>query len=529
MSFANRSIVFAALLPLSCNAPPPTRVEADWSDAIARLDYTSIYPITEDLQPGDVLLSIPSTGPEPQPTVQRLGSIDKATITKWLANQEAYRMGMGRAAGEAKAKLAEGAPASTVTLVANSTGTITTQMTLSPSSPAAEAKPAKGAAPAKAAGARGGAAKAAPAKAAEDPPKPLPPEVLDSDATQALDKPLQPRLRRVAVPAVVAARVYSGSLGAGGLSGGLSFGGVFGGRGEALVMVSLKNLEALGLDTLDAYNLLEGQRRAWLQAHQLSAPKLLFIASQADPGLGDRLCQGKPPLSQRAVIDVVNRVLYARQIEFEYQRGSSFAGKLAVSLAQSAAAGAAVPKAGAPAAAPGAPAASAVGSGADAAVGQVNSQLASLVGSLALPSAPGVQSTLGIGSSGEVALTDTFEQPMAVGYNAVSSYSVRSSLIFIAASQDEADEQDRQLVSICPPADNPLAIVSGLQPIERLACENTAKLIPVMPELLLASQCLVAGTQARTGKEQADHLLPGIAAIHSEALTPMPSRPPVKG
>lgn len=506
MKFPFPAITACAAL-VGCH-PPTTSVEADWSGAIARLDYIAIYPITEDLQPGDILLSIPSKGGQPQPTVQRLGSLSKEEILRALMEQEESRIVMqGKTKTNADAGQPGPKPASgtNVTLTAAYTGAanVSTQVRVDPVSTAKPAPPDK----------------KKPAEAADKPAKL---EVIAPDATQ-LDGKLLPRFRRVAVPLVAAARVYQGDIGAGGSSGSLGLGAVLGLRGDVAVSIYLKELEALGVDSLRALRVLERTRREWLMGNALSAPRLLAIASRADPGLGDRLCRGDPPPrgERRALIQVVNQVLYAHSIQFEYQQGSSFAAKLALDFAKSvSAAQGTVPtlKAGAVAASTGTPGTPPT---ADTASADAAAQLLALSNSLTLPSSPGVRTSLGIGSSGEVALTDTFDQPMAVGFSTVSSYSVRGSLLFVAASPGKARDQAIQLDTMCRPRALGTPENGGLSPIQRLVCSNTAAFnkgdeVPLpMPDLCYISDA----TRTKLRPDVDRKLRPDVDSLPSEAMT----------
>ncbi len=427
---------FAAVMT-TCGDPPVSNVEDDWKAAMARLGFISIYPVTEDLEPGDILLDIPvDEHGAPRTQIQRLGSLAKTHLRALLGQQEGGRL-----------------------------------LFEPPSLP--PAKPKDNSA------------------ATGSGSTPAVPDILlaGSARTQGDNRP---RLRRAAIPSVIAARITEGQLtGAGTVSNILATLGI-GHAHDAVVLIRLKRLETLGFDSLVASKTIHAEEANWITENQLSAPTLLEIAGNADEDLVLRICSGREPLraSDRAVIRVVNNVLYAHEIEFEYLRSDAFAGRAAMSTAHETGP---TKDATGPATQPdteGKP--PSLEKGAEDAFTRIEKRTTDLRQPLTLPSPPGTSSSLTVGSYGHVALSDQFDEPMAVGFSSVATYGVRNSLLLIGKSEDESGQQLERAKAICrdvleaaklPPVPEPKSI-------ERLVCDNTRRInASIGARFVLASAC----------------------------------------
>lgn len=316
---------------------------------------------------------------------------------------------------------------------------------------------------------------------------PVGPEVADADAIPADG---QARFRRVALPGITAARIYDWQVGAVGPIGRAAVALGLAGNGSAAMYVHLDGLQMLGLDSLAVLDLLQRNVASWLDGHHLTAVKLLTLVEQANPDAARRICRGDaaPPSNERSLIRVVNRVMYAHGIQYEYSRSSEFAGRLAFDLVQ----GAGVPGSGS------APAATAVGavpaSGGEAAAAElarlqaVNAALAS-----STPATAGARASLGIGTFGNAALKQDYLKPMAVGYVVARSYPVRDSLVLVNSSPvtpdlPETPTPDQQLLSAQRNCDRFLAdelakVPDGtrwatqLSPVETIICGNMTEAV----------------------------------------------------
>ena len=513
-----RTVLVLAFILAGC-APraPGTQVEQDWKDTMARLSLTGIYPITEDLQPGDVLLDVtPARSGDPQPALQRLGSLPLDTLRLHFQTREHGRLlfeglpAPGKPAAPA-ATAEKPSAGTTVTTTASAPGaaTITSTTTVNPR-PAAAAQ--RVAAPAK------------PAAASAPPTDRLAElHILDPDTVQKADEPRRTRLQRVALPDMNVARVYDTQISGAAPIGLASLGAAFGARGAAAVLIHLRKLAMLGLDSLQAQDVLDEARLPWLRKNRLTPARLLSLSASANPALGLRLCrgEGRGAGQEAATIRIVNRVLYAHEIQYEYTREGSFAARVAADVAASQAARTLVPSAAlaSVAAGPGVPAA---GASAAQLLDAQEARLRALEAATAasVPTTPGVRTRLGVGSYGNTALTDEFLRPMAVGYVPLVSYTVRGSLLLTGLSPEESDRQLRALRAVCAGlvgGEGDYATLTAFSPIENLACSNTRELKQVESSLEVAPLC---------PRPEDPAVKP---PVRSEALTTQPPQSPARG
>ncbi len=80
--------------------------------------------------------------------------------------------------------------------------------------------------------------------------------MLDADSLQYAQNPI-PRFRRAALPGIIAARVYNWQIAGAGPLGRLAIGLGLSGNGSAAVLITLRGVETLEFDALEARRLLE--------------------------------------------------------------------------------------------------------------------------------------------------------------------------------------------------------------------------------------------------------------------------------
>ena len=416
------------LLGLSACAPslPSSQIERDWSDTMQRYNLIGLYPITEDLQPGDILLDVPpAADADPQPRMQRLGTLRRDVLVAALQGQEAGRLRFERSKPAAAAPAAPAAPpGATVTTTADAPAgsTVDTRTTVHPAPPAGPAPQPRPARP------------AADKTRAPAPPAPKTPEpdIVEADTASPGDH--QVRFRRNALPALTAARIYDWQIGGAGPIGRVAIALGLAGNGSAAVLVHLDDLQLLGFDSVTALDLFDGNKLGWLADRRLTPLKLLRLVNQSNPAVASRICRGVQPdrADNRALIRIVNRVMYAHGIEYEYAHSSEFAGRLAVQASLGAAADRVPALAAGTAPAPGA----ASGPGLTAEQARLQAIEAALAA--ATPTLGGGSGRLGIGTYGNASLSKTFEEPMAVGFGVVSDIPVRDALILLSPAAASA-------------------------------------------------------------------------------------------
>ena len=454
-----------ALLCVSACSPPRADVEGDWGRTMNRYNFIAIFPVSEDYQPGDVVLDVPpAPNADPQPRLQRLGSFKATQLLEALKDQEKGRLFMegDPAAASAPAAAADkGSAASTVSNITSAQpGAVITTTTSVHAAAAPQAANKQGSKPG--------------AKPAPDPEAPVAPAVLAAESIPHGTDPA-PRMHRGALPGIVAARVYDYQISGAGLFSRLAVSLGLAGEGSSTVVITLKRLEMLSFDTLAAQRILRDNIGQWLTENKMDAVTLLSETATINPDRVARICRGDVVASDRdrAEIRVINRVLYTRDIAYEYARTSTTGGRLAADISQSAfatqgsATSPAIPAQ--PTAASGVTAASAT----DAETARVLANQNRLAGSL---SASGVRTTVGVGSFGGASLIDTYTRPMAVGFNAIRSFAVADSLVTIERTPAAADRQLTAARDFCTAYAPEKYLGRIFTPIERLVCANTEAL-----------------------------------------------------
>jgi hypothetical protein len=507
-----------------------------------RFSFTGIYPVTEDLQPGDILLDlVPDPGVDTQPALRRLGSVDRSLLLQALADQERGRLRVeGRdppprpPAAAAAADPAQ--PSGTVTTIANVSGAdVVTQTTIRPA-PADRRAPPRRERPAS-----GG-----------NTSRPNVPHVGRVEAGFGVNDVEPPRLRRVALPAITVARVTQTQLAGGGPL--ASFGAILGGLGfdsVTAVWIRLKELSTLGLDDLPARRLLQRVRPTWI-AENLTAEEMYNIVAGASPALAIRICAGERAPDERSTIRVVNRVLYTNSIEYEFERQTQFAGRLAAEVAQPGGAPLLLPNQ--PGAAPPAPEAAPAATLADAtaALNEVRRELAATQQALAaaLPTRPGGSLTVGVGTFGNLALQENSNRPLAAGYAPLISYPVRDAMVIVDRNQQTADRRLEVLVAACrgtlSEARHPAAsrYTSPLPPgvrltwVEELVCENSndfwnydlQNASATRGQYVVPTRCVLPPLDRSTAPEQAmQRPASGPGSYRPAPFRPAPPQSPTRG
>lgn len=471
-----RLLAILLLTTSCCSCAHLDDVERDWGLTMARYKMIGVFPITEDLQPGDILLDVPPASySDPQPQVTRLGSLEPALLTTALKRQDKLRLrfqGQPEKPTTAETKPAENkAPGSTVSAVATAQpGTaITTTTTIR-------------AAPASASTGKSDSRNAS----KPDPNVPAQPNVVDADTPQTAVDPT-PRFRRVALPGIIAARVYNWQVAGAGPIGRLAVGLGLSGNGSAAVLITLRKLQMLGFDALAADNLFQDNVVIWLRQNTLAPRRLLSLTYRANPEPVARICQGRPAPDDgaRALIRVVDRVMYAHEIQYEYNRSNNVAGRLAADISEvptSSLSRSFVPVASGSTSTSQQDAITAVTT-TSGATDLENGRLATLQADLssASPSVPGVRATVGIGTYGNAALNESYLRPMAVGFNVVTSYAVRDSFVITATDQEHAKQQLVDARYYCGSRfGESFAQLSS--PIVKTICTNTADLKSRQPD-----------------------------------------------
>lgn len=384
------SVVIGALVALAgCRSLPEVDVERQWADSMRRLNMFGFYPMTEDVQVGDVYLHVPprdNSASLPRFSLVRIASYRNSAVRhELLGQQERHRM---RIQPLPAAKSAEG-----------------------------------GAAPAR-----------EPAGAISDTAA-----CGGYDIGHADDAGCPVRLQRSAIPGLTVGRITTGQLGAAGVFGNFGARLGLGASSQTAVSITLRNVQELSLDAWRTSRLRNNHERDLLDL--VRAEELLFLLGQLGHDLlGQKLladaCNGRADrlADQRVEVLVVNRVIYAGGVEYNFTRNAETAVRAALDL-QSVLPG--QPQAPViPSLAPGA------GSGSSnpaAAVAKVDDptaagqRLAALLQATTGESGTagaraGVTTNFGVGTFGTLSLKQDYNRPMAVGAGSRVRYSFHDML-----------------------------------------------------------------------------------------------------
>ena len=384
-------------------------VRYEWGKALVPFGAIPLYPMHENIYPGDILLYVPDVCKHPQDAVTSvsqivwLGSIPSDQIAQLYARIYGNRPVLPETTPKAKTGDA-GTPAKP------------------PSSPAPQPKPL-------AAGQSAGspAAKAA-AKAAAKPPAKAPaPGGAQPDTTTAANQAItQPtgqifpnsdakvdRLRLAAFPALTIKTSISASAAGGGPLAGLTrlFGGI-GGDKSTSRMVSFAQVEVAELPAGPFYTTARNFLSSSAAQDMIEPGLVQYYAEMLRRNMANGGCTTEMQKVEPLIV-LINRVYYARQIDFDLGDSSDFAAVLGATVAGATAAtknsGGGVPSPNA-AAGGGSPAPNASASGTDAqAAAQALAKALAGAGSGPV----GVNTALAIGSSGALTLKVTFDRPLA--------------------------------------------------------------------------------------------------------------------
>ena len=466
--------------------PPSVAVEDDWRRSIGSLGMFAVYPIAEDVQPGDIFLYAPKPEWDGRFDLTRVTSLARGRLMANLEEQQAGRLRFARLGLEDSKQNME--------LGRNNR------------------RPQQG-------------------------PRSAP----RADVGDVDDDSAKVRMRRVAVPGFTAARILHGEIGGSGSSGNLNLSGGISGDSQAAVTVSLRDLEELSVDAGAAL------RMEWLYGPQalfrdMRPEMLLSMVANVKASHAEALCRGdfRTLLDAGIVFIVANRVIYAHGVDYDFHTSSSLAAGLAATI-KAAATGqppAAQPQGGqaqggqaqggqaqggqaqggaAPAPAAGSPAAAVAG--AQVAADAMKGALQSLDG--LVPGAPGVQAKFAIGRMGTTTLSLTYERPMAVAIGAPRLASLEQIIraqAAIARGEDVTKDVD---------------LPEYLSPAERRMQEQARRLARPMQDSFsdLRATCreMLAGDERQVA--WIDRLVPGMTpvatgrgALGQSARTVLPQR-----
>ncbi|CAH0289241.1 hypothetical protein [Roseomonas sp. CECT 9278] len=459
----------AAMLFVCGCAPNAANVDVteQWSDAMARLDMLALYPLREDAQIGDVfLISTREADPDLNPRFRtlRIGAAESCDLEDMLLRQESSRLAIrwtqpsaGGAAPVAPA------PAATATATLTVPGTVSVVARPAPAARATttvtERAP-ESPCPQRVAAARTGR---------RSPPPPRPALFVQDVGGTASG---QPRLRRVAVPGLVASSLTAAQIGAAGpvadIAGALGFNS----SRHAAVTIRLRNLVSMSIDENIAMDNLERLRMAWARAN-LPPTRLIRYVHTMDEDAASRLCRARSSDLERLsmFIALANSIIYARRVEYEFSQTRTQALLGGASLAALFAQVSPAPIPTVPAAVP-----ATVGGAAD--PGALAAQLRAAQVALAesLPTSPGARLSLGVGSFGGLSLAEDFPTPVAVGMGTPVYFTVARSLFIAATSQDVADREMNRALHTCGRILNPPGETQTPRPlrnVHELICRNS--------------------------------------------------------
>jgi len=451
-------------------AQPALSVQQQWGRTISQFDLIPLYPMQEDVQPGDVfLLSSDDAG-----WMIRVGSLPGRQLLNALCNgysnrlriqpmtlppasdpgnssqgQPAAAQNAGAAGAPAQAAAAPtpvgvartpaagaaaGAPASGKT--AGATAAPATAgaasgakaATVQQGSPAAE--PTTTACPADPANDNPSdgptpsaqALAAAPPTATAIPPKTAPknPPVAEYDIGALTNTDAALRMHAISLPALKVATYTSADLAGGGSVGsGVTLGGALGGNSQAAVDVTVDDVEEMHIPAADVLYAIANHQVQFLQQHLPPSSLISLLAQRGRQYVKDFCATDFAKLDDVSLL-VVNETVYAHKIDFSYASGSTFAGQIAAKL------GAAVGTSG-------------TGMGSTGNTGsnngtqnqssptpaqqlQATQQLLQAASNQFTATSPGVQAQFGISKTGNLTLSKTTAQPMALGFAGSSRF-----------------------------------------------------------------------------------------------------------
>jgi hypothetical protein len=393
-------VVYTALLAVAgCQSPPEMDVERQWADTMRRLNMFGFYPMTEDVQVGDVYLHAPprdGSASVPRFSLARLASFPKVDLKQELtAQHERDRLSIQPLAA-----------AKNLVNFPNCTDFDT-------------------------------------ANADETNPK------------------CQVRLQRSAIPTLTVGRVTNAQLGAAGTYG--NFGGRLGlgNSSQTAVTITLRNVQEQGLDVWRIDKLLsEDETKVW---HEVWVELLMDQLRQLRPDRPDlvvAVCNGNTQALADEKIEVVimNRVIYAGGIEYSFSRNVETAVKFALDFQSTLpnqarapvipdfASASSTAKGNSPATLQLPP----VTADPTAAAGERLAGLMSAVtGESGTAGRTGTTTSFGVGTFGNLSLKEDFNRPIAVGAGSRIRYSFHEALAGRKSDSDFRNERFRHAIRYC--------------------------------------------------------------------------------
>jgi hypothetical protein len=229
-------------------------------------------------------------------------------------------------------------------------------------------------------------------------------------------------MRRVALPGLSVARVSSAELAAGATVSGAMVRAGAGGSSSVGMEITLGGLEEVHLPLVAALDQLRTDRWPML-ARQLTPGFLAALIAQTRPDLLGSFCAGDLDRVEREAhprVLVANQVVYAHKVDYSYMDGSTLVGQLSVALANATGGVTTTLNTSTtstdlgPPPAPGTPPSAAQSQrAASAALDATTTALQKLASSTA---APGGALQFGLSRTGNLALSESFNQPMAIGF-----------------------------------------------------------------------------------------------------------------
>ncbi len=366
--------IAAALAGSACGSPPELDVERQWGGAMRRLAMFGFYPMTEDVQVGDLYLHAPPT----DPSLRSVAHFNLSRVASLPRDTASLRREPRRPP--------DSAPRATYGVFDE----LRWQQTEDRLRVQAFAAPAAG----------------------------------GLEIGHADEEAAAVRLRRSAIPALTVGRISEAQLGAArGLLGNLAARLGFGTASRTVVHISLRNVQELSLDAWRISRQI-GMHEGYLQ-NRARVEDLLLYLQQLRPDLLRAACDGDAQALDREGVEVlvINRVIYAGGIEHSFSRNAEAALRLAADL-QGAPPGGARP--------PGVPDAPGVGaakpaSASAASATDAGERLAALVARVSGDAAGGANragaaTSFGIGAFGALSLKTDFNRPVAVGAGTRVSY-----------------------------------------------------------------------------------------------------------
>ena len=396
--------VALALGAAACRSPPDIDVEEQWGDAMRSLAMFAFYPMTEDVQIGDLYLHAPPTDPSRR-SLARFSLLRIASLPRdaaWL-RKAAQRDARQDPAGP---RIRRG----TYGVFEELLWQQTEDRLRIRASPGPGAKPSD-------------ASAGNPPARNNDPADPDRFEVGRAD-----DRHAGVRLSRTAIPALTVGRISEAQLGSAGALGNVGAHLGLGTSSRTAIRISLRDVQEIGLD---AWRISRQLRLH--EAHLLiraRAEDLLLYLSQLRPDLLQAACNGDGATLDRegVAIFVINRVIYAGGIEYSFGSNAETAVRLALDLQNTLPGRTRARRPPTSPAVGGSSNAASPDEASTAAGERLATAMSAAVGDLNPAGGAGLTATFGIGTFGALALKTDFDRPIAVGAGSRVGFSFSQAL-----------------------------------------------------------------------------------------------------